>query len=61
MIHDGRRTQLDHILASAGLFDRLKTARFLNEELREHDGASPSEADAMTVDSDHAALVAQFS
>jgi predicted extracellular nuclease len=58
MIHDGRHTQLDHILASTGLYDRLQSARFLNEELREHEGGV--EADAMTVDSDHAALVARF-
>jgi endonuclease/exonuclease/phosphatase family metal-dependent hydrolase len=58
LIHDGRRTQLDHILASAGLYSRLQSARFLNEELREHEGSV--EADAMTVDSDHAALVARF-
>jgi endonuclease/exonuclease/phosphatase family metal-dependent hydrolase len=60
IIHEGRHTQVDHVLASASLFERLRTARFLNEELREHDGASPAEADAMTVDSDHAALVAHF-
>ncbi len=55
ILHEGRRGQVDHILATATLFDRLEQARFLNAALRDHAGA-----DGMTIDSDHAALVARF-
>jgi endonuclease/exonuclease/phosphatase family metal-dependent hydrolase len=58
-MHDGRRTQIDHILATSALHGHLRGARFLNAELREHapvaDGVTPS-----TVDSDHAPLVTRF-
>ena len=36
-LHDGRRTQIDHVLASASLYARLEDARFLNTDLREHE------------------------
>jgi endonuclease/exonuclease/phosphatase family metal-dependent hydrolase len=58
-IHAGRRIQIDHVLASAPLYARLRSARFLNGALREHvfppDGNEPP-----TVDSDHAPLVVRF-
>jgi endonuclease/exonuclease/phosphatase family metal-dependent hydrolase len=59
ILHEGRREQVDHVLASSRLFERLAEARFLNGALRDH-GALGGEADAMTVDSDHAALVVRF-
>jgi endonuclease/exonuclease/phosphatase family metal-dependent hydrolase len=58
-MHDGRRTQIDHILATSGLYGHLRGARFMNADLREHapvaDGVTPP-----TVDSDHAPLVTLF-
>jgi len=66
-MHDGRRTQIDHVLASANLYRRLQMARFLNAELREHAPVRPPPGDAPrgaveppTVDSDHAPLVTRF-
>jgi len=76
MLHDGRRIQIDHVLASAALFSHLRGARFLNATLREHapvrSPASPAPvasaaavggpcaAAPPTVDSDHAPLVTLF-
>ena len=76
VLHDGRRIQIDHVLASAALFPHLRGARFLNATLREHapvrSPASPAPAAnpaavggpcaaaPPTVDSDHAPLVALF-
>ena len=54
-IHDGRRVQIDHVLASPCLFERLAEARFLNAELRSKD--APCDPG---VDSDHAPLVVRF-
>jgi endonuclease/exonuclease/phosphatase family metal-dependent hydrolase len=63
-LHEGRPCQIDHVLASAHLYARLETARFLNAELREHapvrDGNDASGEPAPTVDSDHAPLVTCF-
>jgi hypothetical protein len=73
-MHDGRRTQIDHVLASAALYPRLEEARFLNAELREHAPVRPRPSDPAgsrgggaagvseppTVDSDHAPLVTRF-
>jgi endonuclease/exonuclease/phosphatase family metal-dependent hydrolase len=66
-MHEGRRTQIDHVLASAALHARLQDARFLNADLREHapvrppPGAGPGGAvEPPTVDSDHAPLVTRF-
>jgi endonuclease/exonuclease/phosphatase family metal-dependent hydrolase len=58
-MHDGRRTQIDHVLATASLYAHLVRARFLNDELREHTWRE-DEGEAPTVDSDHAPLVACF-
>jgi len=66
-MHDGRRTQIDHVLASAGLYSRLQGARFLNADLREHapvrplaGGGSGGTVEPPTTDSDHAPLVTRF-
>ena len=56
-MHEGRRTQIDHVLASIALYSRLKEARFLNTELREH---APVDTAPPAVDSDHAPLVTRF-
>jgi endonuclease/exonuclease/phosphatase family metal-dependent hydrolase len=60
-LHDGHAAQIDHALASAGLYGRLEAAQFLHAELREHPPV-PSDADdyVPTTDSDHAPLVARF-
>jgi endonuclease/exonuclease/phosphatase family metal-dependent hydrolase len=57
-MHGGRRTQIDHALATAGLYARLADARFFNAELRDH-GADTRDAPP-AVDSDHAALLVRF-
>jgi endonuclease/exonuclease/phosphatase family metal-dependent hydrolase len=59
-LHDGRRIQIDHVLASAPLYAHLATARFLNEGLRQHEPLPPGGVAAPTVDSDHAPLVVRF-
>ena len=65
-LHDGRRTQIDHVLATASLHTRLQDAAFLNADLRQHDPVLPGTAAATaiatvpTIDSDHAPLVARF-
>ena len=56
-MHEGRRTQIDHVLASIALYSHLKEARFLNAELREH---APVDTAPPAVDSDHAPLVTRF-
>lgn len=56
-LHRGTPEQIDHVLATAGLHARLVSARFQNEQLRDHP-FSPDEAP--TVDSDHALLVARY-
>ncbi len=59
IIHRGERTQIDHILATRPLRERLASARFLNTGLRDHgeieEGAPPP------ADSDHAPFVVSFS
>lgn len=66
-MHDGRRTQIDHVLASAGLYRRLQEARFVNAGLREHapvrppsGGGSGGAVEPPAIDSDHAPLVTRF-
>ncbi len=54
IIHRGTRQQIDHVLVSRSLWRRFRSARALNEELRE--GGDGRE----DVESDHAALVASF-
>ncbi|HEX3771723.1 MAG TPA: endonuclease/exonuclease/phosphatase family protein [Polyangiaceae bacterium] len=58
--HGGAPSQIDHVLATAGLYRRVAAARFLNESLRDHGAFDPSADEAPTVDSDHAALVVRF-
>jgi endonuclease/exonuclease/phosphatase family metal-dependent hydrolase len=57
-LHDGERTQIDHVLVSKALHERALSAEFLNDTLRDHgpidDSAPP------TVDSDHAPFVVRF-
>jgi endonuclease/exonuclease/phosphatase family metal-dependent hydrolase len=60
IVHEARPTQVDHILATAGLTARLRGARFLNATLRDHGPVREADYEAMTVDSDHAPLVAYF-
>jgi endonuclease/exonuclease/phosphatase family metal-dependent hydrolase len=64
-LHDGRRTQIDHVLASASLYARLQAARFLNADLREHEPVADARPGGPpppppTIDSDHAPLVTSF-
>ncbi|MEZ4410630.1 MAG: endonuclease/exonuclease/phosphatase family protein [Polyangiales bacterium] len=55
ILHRGEAQQIDHVLVSRSLWRRFKTARALNEELRDS-GVEGRE----DVSSDHAALVAEF-
>ncbi len=55
IIHRGSRQQIDHILVSRSLWRRFRSARVLNEELREGGGDGRED-----VESDHAAVVASF-
>src|SRR5262249_23920089 len=58
VIHRGRGEQIDHILVSEVLFERLREARFVNETLRDH-GPYP-QSSAPSLDSDHAPFVVSF-
>ncbi len=53
-LHHGVPCQIDHVLLSPSLRSRLKSARFLNADLRDH-ASIPD--DRPTADSDHAPLV----
>jgi predicted extracellular nuclease len=53
----GRREQLDHVLATRALHARVHSARFLNEDLKDHSTLGPDE---FIADSDHAPLVITF-
>jgi endonuclease/exonuclease/phosphatase family metal-dependent hydrolase len=57
-LHCGHASQIDHVLLSAPLLQRVSRARFLNESLRDHgpyrDEVLPS------VDSDHAPFVVEL-
>ncbi len=57
ILHDGRKQQIDHILVSRPLRERLQSARFCNEELRDH---GEFDRDVPLPDSDHAAFVVSF-
>jgi endonuclease/exonuclease/phosphatase family metal-dependent hydrolase len=59
-LHDGRRIQIDHALATRGLHGKLTSAEFLNAQLRQHDPVLPGSTAPPTIDSDHAPLVARF-
>jgi endonuclease/exonuclease/phosphatase family metal-dependent hydrolase len=60
VLHMGRRLQLDHVLATEGLYSRLIDARFHAAGLREHPPPGPDGNEPPTVDSDHAPLVVRF-
>jgi endonuclease/exonuclease/phosphatase family metal-dependent hydrolase len=60
VLHGGRGAQIDHVLASAALHARVRSAEFLNAGLRDHGSFDPGAEDEMSVDSDHAALVVRF-
>ncbi len=55
IMHRGQGQQIDHILVSRTLWKRFRSARVLNEELREGTNDSREE-----VESDHAPMVASF-
>jgi endonuclease/exonuclease/phosphatase family metal-dependent hydrolase len=72
-LHEGRPSQIDHVLASAALFARLQKAHFLNGGLHAHPALAGVAGDPQagargaqeyeelpTVDSDHAPLVTRF-
>ena len=58
ILRHGAPQQIDHVLASPLLRERLQSARFLNEDLRDHGDFRDSSAPLP--DSDHAALVVSF-
>ncbi|HWL88570.1 MAG TPA: endonuclease/exonuclease/phosphatase family protein [Polyangiaceae bacterium] len=58
VIHKGAKHQIDHMLVSAGLHAKIRTARFFNEGLRDH--SLLEDRDLPTPDSDHAPLVVRF-
>jgi predicted extracellular nuclease len=60
VIHEGRGAQIDHALATADLVARLRVARFVNAELRDHGPFVPGVPEAPSIDSDHAPLVVSF-
>ncbi len=60
VLHEGRGAQIDHLLASTALHARLASAEFLNADLRDHGPFDPAADAEVTIDSDHAALVARF-
>jgi endonuclease/exonuclease/phosphatase family metal-dependent hydrolase len=60
VLHDGRATQIDHVLASGPLYARLEDAAFLNADLRQHPPVERGEPPEPRPDSDHAPLVARF-
>lgn len=58
ILHDGKKEQIDHILVSEALRERLEAASFQNEALRDHGPFIPGTS--ATPDSDHALHVARF-
>ncbi len=60
VLHEGRKQQIDHILVSPLLGQRLEAAAFQNESLRDHGPFVPGLAGTASADSDHALFVARF-
>jgi endonuclease/exonuclease/phosphatase family metal-dependent hydrolase len=60
VLHDGRGTQIDHVLVTAGLRAHLRSAEFANEDLRDHGPSIPGFEEELTIDSDHAPLIVRF-
>ncbi len=59
VLHGGAPTAIDHVLLSASLHARLKTARFLNDGLRD-DATRYAEGAPRPTDSDHAPLLVEI-
>jgi endonuclease/exonuclease/phosphatase family metal-dependent hydrolase len=57
VLHRGTPEQIDHVLVTAGLRERVREASFFNEALRDHPFSPDAEP---TVDSDHAMVVVRF-
>lgn len=57
IVHEGRREQIDHALATSELAARVQSVRFENGELRDHSALSEG---TRALDSDHAALFVQL-
>ena len=57
-LHAGRRTTIDHLLASRSLYQRLSSCQIFNRELQ--DSANPDRQNLKFPDSDHAALLTVF-
>jgi exonuclease III len=53
-LHEGERAQIDHILVTKNLFDRVRSARFFHEGLRDQGD------EEWTVDSDHAPFAVEL-
>jgi endonuclease/exonuclease/phosphatase family metal-dependent hydrolase len=58
ILRRGERQQIDHVFATPALRGRLRSARFLNEALRDH--GEFGDDTVPLPDSDHAALVVSF-
>jgi endonuclease/exonuclease/phosphatase family metal-dependent hydrolase len=58
ILHQGKRQQIDHILVTSPLRQRLTSAQFLNDRLRDHGELGPN--DPPLPESDHAPLVVSF-
>jgi hypothetical protein len=57
ILYKAMKQQIDHVLVTRGLRERLTSACFFNEELRDH---GEFEYEAKLPDSDHAAMVVTF-
>jgi endonuclease/exonuclease/phosphatase family metal-dependent hydrolase len=60
VLYRGRQAQIDHVLATASLHARLARAHFFNADLCDHGEFDPLRDEPITIDSDHAPLVARF-
>ncbi|MGO9710144.1 MAG: endonuclease/exonuclease/phosphatase family protein [Polyangiaceae bacterium] len=58
ILHHGKRQQIDHILVTRPLRERLQSAQFLNEGLKDHGELGPNAPPLP--ESDHAPLVVSF-
>ncbi|MEL7083246.1 MAG: endonuclease/exonuclease/phosphatase family protein [Cyanobacteria bacterium J06597_1] len=57
-LYAGRRTTIDHLLASRSLYQKLSSCHIFNQNL--HDSANPDRQNLKFPDSDHAALLTVF-
>jgi len=58
-LHRGVPEQIDHLLATRAVHEKLYEVRFFNEALRDHPFDPSADAEP-TVDSDHAMVVAEY-